>query len=193
MKNLLIVLLLASLGSFCKGEVLSADAENSESVVENINGWVKNAEYVKGYLFDYRKDEFRPLLKDGKLHPGLVESYTRRLNVEQYTKLLSAITGKHESHGGILCHYPHHGFVFYDKNHRALGFIDVCFLCTTTSQRPMEGLSTYWDLEALKLLVEELKLPNFANLEQWSNFFRDAQQEKVPKIKKSKQAHGERR
>ncbi|WP_411846049.1 hypothetical protein AAFN60_21410 [Roseibacillus persicicus] len=138
----------------------------------DLSKWAPNALYVKAYLFDHRKGEYGdPLIKNGKFHAGIHPQHTKILTFAQVSALSKAITGTNPKKGMSLCHWPHHAFVFFDIQHKPIAHLNICFLCSTYGALPVEGLSSNWDLGAIKKLVAELKLPNFDTEKQWSEFF----------------------
>ncbi|MDP0492035.1 MAG: hypothetical protein Q7Q71_13385 [Verrucomicrobiota bacterium JB023] len=173
MKNLPLLLLLLTtqwlFGEDPSGEQKSTVDRNF--VAKDVSDWAKGATYAKVFLFDYRKDErFRPLLKDGKLHSGVVPKFTKRLSAEQYEVLTKAVTGKHPENGASLCHWPHHGFVFYNAKDEPVSQLDICFLCGTKTFNPA-GLSLNWNFKSLRKLIGDMKLPNFVTEKEWEEFF----------------------
>lgn len=173
MKNFRLFLLLLT-AQWLFSEALPGEQKSivdKNFVAKDVSDWAKGATYAKVFLFDYRKEErFRPLLKDGKLHSGVVPKFTKRLTAEQYEVLTKAVTGEHPKNGASLCHWPHHGFVFYDANDEPVSQLDICFLCGTKTFNPA-GLSFNWNFESLQTLIEEMKLPNFSTAKEWEEFF----------------------
>ena len=143
-------------------------------IAEDSKQWIADFDHVEVVL--YNSEVPSPgdfLVHEGKFHKGLAEAWTQRLTAEQIDVLVSAITGKHQPVGGALCYIPHHGFVFYDKDSKILGHVEICFMCGNYYSMPRKGLSRDWDLSKLGTLVRELGLPMFNSPDKWKTFFAD--------------------
>jgi hypothetical protein len=147
-------------------------AEYQGFVAQNMDSWIKGFDRVEIVLFNYKEDEARRLVEDGSLHKGVIREYTKRLSNEEVSLLSKIVTGKHPSRGGGFCGFrPHHGFIFYGKDDKVLGHLEICFLCSDYLSRPWEGLSSNWDLNGLRTLVTSLGLPILKDDEDWDKFF----------------------
>ena len=147
-------------------------AEYQGFVAQNMDSWIKGFDRVEIVLFKYKEDEARRLVEDGSLHKGVIREYTKRLSNEEVSLLSKIVTGKHPSRGGGFCGFrPHHGFIFYGKDDKVLGHLEICFLCSDYLSRPWEGLSSNWDLNGLRTLVTSLGLPILKDDEDWDKFF----------------------
>ncbi len=115
---------------------------------------------VRAYRTNWDKSDNGEMIvgKDGKLLKERIPEEGTKLNDEQLRKLHAAVTGKHEEILGAFCFFPHHALVFYDKQGKMIGSIDICFMCGNYKCSP-KGLAQYWDLEALGELFKELKHP----------------------------------
>ena len=141
-------------------------------VAQNMDSWVKGVDHVEIVLFNYKEDEDRRLVENGILHKGVIIEFTKRLSDKEVSLLSKFVTGKHPSRGGGFCGFrPHHGFVFYGKDDKILGHLEICFLCSDYLSRPWEGLSSSWDLNGLRSLVTDLGLPILKNDKEWDEFF----------------------
>jgi hypothetical protein len=106
------------------------------------------------------------------MHRGVIREFTKRLSNKDISLLSKAVTGKHPSRGGGFCGFrPHHGFIFYGKDDKILGHIEICFLCSDYYTMPQEGLSQEWDINGLRTLVTSLGLPILKNDKEWEDFF----------------------
>lgn len=80
------------------------------------------------------------------------------LSQKQIVKLGAAVTEDHSEHSTTECFYPHHAFLFYDKNGAIVGHLDVCFKCSKFEGEP-EGFSDNGDFEALESLFGDMDIP----------------------------------
>ncbi len=144
-----------------------------EKSVENISGWIKEFDHVEAVVYNpSEKNPEEPPVLEGKLHKGVASAWTKRLTPEQTKGLISFITGKRKNSGdGSGCYLPHHGFIFYDKDSKIVGYLAICFMCGGYSSSPENGLSIPWDLAGIKKLTEELGLPTFQEGDEASDFF----------------------
>lgn len=108
---------------------------------------------------------------DGSLHAGVIRATTVRLDEAQTLKLREILsTDTNTSHGGVLCYYPHHAFVFYDAEWKVVSSIDICFLCDDYKCRP-KGVSESVDLAAMKTFCSQIGLPILKNSSDYTNLF----------------------
>jgi hypothetical protein len=114
------------------------------------------------------------LVESGEVHKGVDQASTKRLTPEQVAQLTSLVTGKHKPKSGGFCGYdPHHGFIFYGKDSKILGHLEICFRCSDNRSDPPKGLSHSWDFHGLEQLVVKLGLPVFRDPKDWEKFFAD--------------------
>lgn len=130
-----------------------------------------NAEFteVRGYVYNSKNELLQELksgrvvnmaiVRNGKLSPSVINKSGALLNSNQVHRLLGAINGKHPDHIRARCWNPHHGFVFYDSQHRAIGFVTICFECENIEKDPEDPTSRSEDIAALLQMGKELKLP----------------------------------
>jgi hypothetical protein len=101
-----------------------------------------------------------PLVDDGKLGSSVVNKSGARLNPEQIQRVIRAITGEHPAHLTARCWKPHHGFVFYNAQGKAVAWVEICFECGYARASPEIPDHSYDDMDSLWKLTEELKLPS---------------------------------
>ena len=132
--------------------------------------------YVYDYTQEYNKDHQDrgmlnwDLLKDGKLHKGVINTGGAKLSKEQVERLMKAM--KHDEHTkAAKCHWPHHGFVFYDKKGVAMGHLQLCFQCGTRESSPHGAPITNIDWKVMRKLFEELDVPVLKKNEDYTKLF----------------------
>ena len=127
---------------------------------------------VKGFGFNLRKkgrpECMMPVNPDGTLcksvkRPGVV------LNEAQQKRLLKLLgTPKTFGAGEAKCFLPHHAFVFYDKDGKAVGQVSICFMCVglranprvrAQPKSPRRSALGDWGLKQLRQLCRDLNLP----------------------------------
>ena len=115
---------------------------------------------VRAYVYDYTKEERNlSLLKQGKLHKGIINDGGAKLTDEQIERLKGALRSSEERMPGAFCYMPHHGFVFFDADGKAMGHIERCFQCGNVASSP-KGLPDHeWNWEEISKLLGELKVP----------------------------------
>lgn len=115
---------------------------------------------VRAYVYDYtQEDKNSSLLKQGRLHKGIINDGGTRLSKDQVARLMDAIRSSKAREPGAFCYMPHHGFVFFDKEAKAMGHIELCFQCGNVASSP-KGLPNHeWNWKELKKLLEELNIP----------------------------------
>lgn len=123
-------------------------------------GFIKFAE-VRAYRMNWeKKNSFDSIIREGGgLNATRLPLEGVALDETQIAALKSAVTGKQANTGeGLGCFYPHHAFVFYNREGAMTGRIDVCFICRACSVEPA-GLSKMCNLKALEELVQKLGIP----------------------------------
>ena len=127
---------------------------------------------VKAYVYDYTQEEDnKTLLKNGLLHKGIINKEGAKLNDEQVKRLIKAISTKQKEQGAMLCYMPHHGFVFYNKQGKAIGHIELCFQCGNVDSSPKKLKARPWNWVELQKLLEEAKLPIFKKDEDYTKLY----------------------
>ena len=132
---------------------------------------------VRGYLYFPGGDQTdeaaeEEILKDGKLHPAVVNKEGAKLSPEQVKRLLDAVRPSKISRTGVGCYFPHHGFVFYDQAGKSVAELSPCFLCGVGRAEPGNKSLTTWRFEDLAKLATELKLPVFKDFDDAASYYR---------------------
>ena len=138
---------------------------------------------VRAYVYDYTQEYDKDhqdrgmlnwdLLKDGRLHKGVINKDGAKLNKEQVERLMKAM--KHnERTKAAKCHWPHHGFVFYDKEGVAMGHLQLCFQCSTKESSPHGAPVTNIDWDAMKKLFKELDVPVLKGNEDYTKLYQES-------------------
>ena len=133
---------------------------------------------VRGYLYFPGGDEIteaaeEEILRDGKLHPAVMNKEGVKLSPEQVKRLLDAVRPSKTSRKGVGCYFPHHGFVFYDQAGKPVAELSPCFLCGVGRAEPGNKSLTTWRFEELAKLVTELKLPVFKDMKEAESYYRE--------------------
>ena len=115
---------------------------------------------VRAYVYDYTQEERNlSLLKNGKLHTGIINDGGAKLSDEQVERLKEALRSSEEREPGAFCYMPHHGFVFFDAEGKAMGHIELCFQCGNVASSPKGLPDNEWNWEEISKILEELKVP----------------------------------
>jgi hypothetical protein len=131
---------------------------------------------VRAYVYDWTQEEKNlTLLKDGKLHKGIINIEGAKLNDEQVKRLLKALDSKAEEEVSADCYMPHHGFVFYDKEGKAIGHIELCFQCGNADSSHEELKEKPWDWGVLRKLLLELEVPILKEDSEYTKLFNEKQ------------------
>ncbi|MDB9741935.1 hypothetical protein OAB00_03680 [Akkermansiaceae bacterium] len=137
---------------------------------------------VRAYVYDYTQEEDnKTLLKNGKLHKGVINQEGSKLNPTQIKRLIAALRTKKKDDFGALCYMPHHGFVFYNKQGKAIGHLELCFQCGNVDSSPKKLAARPWDWIEMKKLLEETKIPILKKDEEYTKLYLE-QQKKENKI-----------
>ena len=135
------------------------NAESKSNVLHEGGTW--HFEFVSVRLYRHNWDnqyiEF-PILSAGKLSETREPKEGILLSPSQVDRLEAAVTGSHADTGIALCHFPHHGFVFFDGDGAPVGSVDVCFLCGNVRTMP-QGYAESCDLLSLAELIHEAGVP----------------------------------
>ncbi len=152
-------------------------------IAKDMSGWITDFEYVEVVVYDSMPPNKESPVVAEKLNDSVAKAWTKRLTPEEVTLLTTFITGKREDDGSSGCDYdPHHGFVFYGKDSKILGYIEICFMCRSYRWSPQGELSSHWDLEGLSALVAKKGLPTFKHPDEWAKFFADKELVKKGKM-----------
>ena len=129
---------------------------------------------VRAYVYDYTQEgrNWRnwSLLKEGKLHKGVINVEGEKLSKEQVERLMKALNAKKDSKPA-KCHWPHHGFVFYDKEGVAMGHVQLCFQCSTLESSPKGAPIDGLDWKAMADLFKELGIPILKNDKDYTKLY----------------------
>ena len=151
-------------------------------VAKSLKEWIPEFHRVDALLYDYTANTNDALVWSGKVHPGVLEKFTKTLSKAELERLESCVTGSRNGNWGALCYAPHHGFVFYDENDQILGHLEICFMCqnykyaprTETQMEQGKGpLSGNWDLQGMKKIFEQMSFPVLDHPEKWKAFFEE--------------------
>lgn len=156
------------------GTLVAGAQGGAPHVAKGLDEWVQGVDHVVAVVYVPEAGGRRDPVIDGKLHPNVVGKFTKRLSKEQAGRLEGFVTGVHAGGGAAGCFYPHHGFIYYDKEGEVLGYLGICFGCGTFAAKPGDGLSELWDLNGIKKLAEELGLPVFdKEPDEWLAWFKE--------------------
>lgn len=135
---------------------------------------------ARAYVYDYTQEyneEFRNqgkandrLLRDGRLHSGVINDGGAKLNKDQIERLMKAMKSD-EKVVSKKCHYPHHGFVFYDEEGKPIGHLQLCFGCLTKDSSPNGADVSNIDWAAMEKLFKELDLPILGKDEDYTKLY----------------------
>ena len=129
---------------------------------------------VRAYVYDYTQEKKSHITINGRLHKGVINKAGFKLSPDQIKRLTKAIA-KQPVPERILpladCYWPHHGFVFYDKEGQILAHAEVCLQCKRHRGYNILELSFYWNLRDIKKLIGELKLPIFKGDEKYTQLY----------------------
>jgi len=117
---------------------------------------------VRAYLYNLAGEQAAPIVKQGKLDATVWNPEGAALNKKQMATVQKAVVDYHPA--GLRppsadCYQPRHAFIYYDAEHKPVGFVEICFSCRnyrTSPEHPGEV-----DLDTLKKVFVELKIPVF--------------------------------
>ncbi len=103
-------------------------------------------------------------LENGKLRNDAPAVDGGVLTAEEIALLRRSVDTGPEPKSAKLCCTPRHAFLFFDRNHRQIGYLEVCFQCGCARiYLPPGSLHSFadlgWDHEALTRIVEAHRLP----------------------------------
>ncbi len=136
-------------------------------------GWLPREVYeVRAYVYDYAQEEGnKSLLRKGRLHKGVINQGGAKLSDDQIERLKEALRSSQERKSGAFCYLPHHGFVFFDRDGKAMGHIELCFQCGNVASSPKGLPEREWDWKAIRTLLEELNVPILKSDEDYSKLY----------------------
>ena len=134
---------------------------------------------VRAYVYDFTMEERNlSLLKNGKLHKGIINDGGAKLSDEQVERLQDALRSKQERIPGALCYLPHHGFVFFDADGKPMGHIELCFQCGNVDSSPKGPPDNEWNWEEISKILGELKIPILEEDEDYTKLY-EAKDKKI--------------
>ena len=113
---------------------------------------------VRGFCYDYTAADHSEFLKDGVMHPGVLDANGVRLTPAQVSQLMDAITISQDKQSRTPCYKPHHAFVFYNAQGQTVAMFEMCFGCNQFESMP-GGVPEYINYNALYQLCADLGLP----------------------------------
>lgn len=136
-------------------------------------GWLpREIHEVRAYVYDYTQEKAnKSLLRNGRLHKGIINSPGAKLSDEQIERLKDALRSSEPRRSGAFCYLPHHGFVFFDKQGNAMGHIELCFQCGNVANSPAGLPETEWDWQAIRELLVELEVPILEKDEDYTKLY----------------------
>lgn len=143
-------------------------------------GWLpREVHEVRGYVYDYTQEKGNvSLLKQGRLHKGIINAGGSKLSDEQIERLKEALKSSEKRKSGAFCYMPHHGFVFFDKEGKAMGHIELCFQCGNVANSPKGLPEVEWNWKELQALLEELKVPILEAKESYTKLYEESLRER---------------
>ena len=113
---------------------------------------------VRAFLYNLDSRDGLPCVTNRHLDPSMTDTNGVRLSDVQLSRFLAPVTDTHPEHGAAACSVPHHAYIFYDRKHRIVGWVELCFGClnyrTSSPHAPL-----VFDIFALENLTRELGLP----------------------------------
>lgn len=143
--------------------------QESESAPSTDWPGVEYAE-VRAYLYNPPETRRNRILSNGKLHPAVVNPEGIKLDAARVKQLLQATYHRQPDRSGSGCFLPHHGFVFYDRDGKAVADLSICFVCTRAEGRPYSE-TIQWDMALLAQLIRDLGLPVFKDCDEANAHF----------------------
>jgi hypothetical protein len=137
----------------------------------------KPFEHVVAYCYTPFQDDRGTSITfgDGSLNRGVIQATTVRLTAGQTNELRKILsTDTDSTHGGMLCYYPHHAFVFYDAGWKVAASVDICFQCTDYKSRP-GSVSDSVNIAALHTFCSQIGLPVFKTSPEYLKLFAQEQ------------------
>lgn len=137
---------------------------------------IQDIHEVRAFVYDYSQDDkSSSLLQNGKLHKGVINAPGVKLSKQQVKRLKIALKTSNDDGSFADCYMPHHGFVFYNIQGKAIGHIELCFQCGTKDSTPKNLSARSWDWGELKKILEELKIPILKEDKDYTKLFKDKQ------------------
>jgi hypothetical protein len=114
---------------------------------------------VRAYLYNLDGVDAAPILEKGKLAASVTNRKGVALTKAQIAVVQKAVADFHPHTLEFVagCYRPRHGFVYYDTDHRPVGFVEICFSCRGYRTSPPS--TGPMDLETLEKLFRDLNIP----------------------------------
>lgn len=163
-----VLLLLAGILSQCSTTNNSGPVPGAKPVSWPPQGYTS----VRGYAYHcdaegLSRDFMQP---GGQLHKGVLQPAGVQLNADQIQRLQSAMTTPFTKSWRTPCYAPHHAFVFYNAQGKAVAHLEICFTCNKFIAHP-SGLPEYIDMNTLWTIVRELGLPAGSGKDFYKNIY----------------------
>jgi hypothetical protein len=84
--------------------------------------------HVEAYLFNLDGRSHPDIIVENALNPSAVHG-GRRLSRSESRKLVRILHAFHGDRIMSRCYTPHHGFVFYERDEKAVAYVSACFYC----------------------------------------------------------------
>ena len=130
---------------------------------------------VRAYIYNFEGSN-GGIFKNGTLNKTIENKKGILLNQSQVAKVSQFLKGPLKpdplQNMAECILEPRHALVFFDSDHKSVGFIDVCFECWgfMTSAKISDRRPDPIDLVGLRTLFKELKLPVFQKREDYVKF-----------------------
>ena len=114
---------------------------------------------VRAYLYNLEGEGAAPILKQGKLNATVWNPEGVALSNAQIATVQRSVADNHPGIPRIpaSCYQPRHAFIYYDTEHKPVGFLEICFSCWRYRASP--ELPRGMDFETLEKVFLELKIP----------------------------------
>jgi hypothetical protein len=113
---------------------------------------------VKAYIYNLDGDDSAPLLSRDRLSESVLDAAGSVLSQNDAKRFIAAVSGSHPEHPVAGCYIPRHGLVFYEQSGEPVGWVEICFECLNY-RASSEAAPKYFDIESLRQLFLELKIP----------------------------------
>lgn len=142
-----------------------------EVVQEEPAAWAPSYSYAKAYLYGIDSSTMDDIIVDGKLHPSVSDTLGVKLSESAAKKIEMILSGKSGQDEDMVaeCFVPHHGIVFFNRQHKAVAWVSICFMCNTMRVEPSNGLPDR-GMRELRNVIEESGLPIFKKQEQYLEY-----------------------
>jgi hypothetical protein len=129
---------------------------------------------VRAFVYDCHADESYDFVQPGgRLAKGILNAPGTLLTETQVRRLMAATSASLPKSTRSPCYVPHHAFVFYDAQGRAVAHLEICFTCNKHRAFPA-GTPDYIDMVALQGILDDAGVIRGAG----KNFYRDIYKQK---------------